>query len=267
MITIYTDGSSRGNPGPGGWASVVLVGRPQNNAELTRKDTEEHTIPSYIQVVELGGREDNTTNNRMELSAIRAALGYIEERNIEGDIELYTDSSYAMNGLLSWMYGWQKNGWKTATGDPVLNQDIWAELLGLMVRLKQSRDVDIRKVKGHAGDVLNERCDTLATAFADGERVLLFKGEYENYTKLFGLEVKELKVATSHSRPSTSSKSSSKKPYSYVSLVNRKIHTDKTWNACEKRVKGKPGAKYKKVFSAEEEVQLMNEYKKLKTID
>lgn len=253
MITIYTDGSSRGNPGPGGWGAVLVVGENSKSPASSPKS----------KVVELGGREGTTTNNRMELSAICAALRYVEERSIEGDIELYTDSTYAMNGLLTWMYGWQKNGWKTATGDAVQNQDIWQELLGLMVRLKQSHDVDIKKVKGHAGDVLNERCDTLATAFADGERVLLFKGEYENYTKLFGLEVKELKVATIKSKV----KSRNSKAYSYVSLVNGKIHTDATWAACEKRVKGKPGAKYKKVFSKEEEVVLVKEFKKLATLD
>jgi|JI8StandDraft_1071087.scaffolds.fasta_scaffold08797_4 ribonuclease HI len=255
MITIYTDGSSRGNPGPGGWGAVLVY--DENRA-----------------VVELGGREQHTTNNRMELTAIREALSYIEERNIEGDVELYTDSSYAMNGLQSWMYGWQKNGWKTGSGDPVLNQDIWEALLGLMVRLKQSRDVDIKKVKGHAGDVLNERCDTLATAFADGERVLLFKGEYEKYTKLFGLEINKLQVislksplrqgSAGQAQVNTKTKSTKgKKAYSYVSLVNGKIHTDKTWDACEKRVKGKAGAKYKKVFSAEEEKLLVREFTKL----
>lgn len=255
MITIYTDGSSRGNPGPGGWGAVLVVDENSKSQVASLKS----------KVMELGGREDNTTNNRMELSAIRESLRYIEERKLTGDIELYTDSAYAMNGLNSWMYGWQKNGWKTATGDPVLNQDIWADLLGLMVRLKQTRDVDIKKVKGHAGDVLNERCDTLATAFADGERVLLFKGEYENYTKLFGLESKEIQVTSFKPQVNTTTKSSKgKKAYAYVSLVNGKIHTDKTWDACEKRVKGKAGAKYKKVFSKEEEVLLMNEYKKLR---
>ena len=257
MITIYTDGSSRGNPGPGGWGAVLVV--DENRA-----------------VVELGGREQHTTNNRMELTAIRESLLYIEERNIEGDIELYTDSSYAMNGLLSWMYGWQKNGWKTGSGDPVLNQDIWEALLGLMFRLKQSRDVDIKKVKGHAGDVLNERCDTLATAFADGERVLLFKGEYENYTKLFGLESKEIQVTSlkpplrqgpaGQAQVKTKS-TKGKKAYSYVSLVTGKIHTDKTWDACEKRVHGKAGAQYKNVFSPDEEKGLVSDYKKLATLD
>ena len=93
MITIYTDGSSRGNPGPGGFGASLLIGNKGDQ-----------------KVVELGGREEHTTNNRMELSAIREALLYIEERKLEGDIELYTDSSYAMNGLLGWMYGWEKNG-------------------------------------------------------------------------------------------------------------------------------------------------------------
>lgn len=256
MITVYTDGSSRGNPGPGGWGAVLLSSTSGGSLVASRDNAH---------VVELGGREQHTTNNRMELSAIRESLSYIEERALPGDVELYTDSSYAMQGLQAWMYGWAKNGWKTATGDEVQNQDIWQTLLGLMVRLKQSRDVEIKKVKGHAGDVLNERCDTLATAFADGERVLLFKGEYGNYAKLFGLEVKELQVKSQKAevkkRPST------KKAYSYVSLVGGKVHTDTTWDACEKRVKGKTGAKYKKVFSKDEEIALVGEFKKLATID
>jgi len=236
MITIFTDGSSRGNPGKGGWGALLIIDQ---------------------KVVELGGREEKTTNNRMELTAIKEVLMYVEVRKAEGDIELHTDSTYALNGLIGWMYAWEKNGWKTKTNDEVLNQDIWRELLGLMFRLKQTRRVDIVKVEGHAGVVANERVDGIATAFADNERVLLFTGSLDAYKKLIGADIFSL-VPTA---PKTKSKSSSAKAYSYVSLVDGKIHTDKTWAECEKRVKGKKGVKYKKVFTKDQEEELVLQLK------
>ena len=108
-IIVFTDGSSRGNPGPGGWGAVVI--------EASGK------------VVELGGREDMTTNNRMEIAAALGALAHIHTRGIAGDIEINTDSAYLLQGITMWVYGWEKNGWKTKTGDDVLNQDLWKRTL------------------------------------------------------------------------------------------------------------------------------------------
>lgn len=247
MITIFTDGSSRGNPGKGGWGALIVIG-----------DSEFRINDGSTKVVEIGGREDNTTNNRMELTAIKEALTYVETRKIPSDIKLHTDSTYAMNGLIGWMYSWEKNGWKTKTNDEVLNQDIWKELLGLMFRLKQTRTVDIVKVEGHAGVVANERVDEIATKYADGEQVLLFVGGLDAYIRLVGADIFSL-VAT---QIKVKSKSSSAKAYSYVSLVDGKIHLDKTWADCEKRVKGRKGVKYKKSISADDEKKIISEFEK-----
>ncbi|MDB5266719.1 MAG: rnhA [Parcubacteria group bacterium] len=155
MITIFTDGSSRGNPGPGGWGAIV--------AEADR-------------VRELGGGEAQTTNNRMELRAVIEAL-----KVSDGNIELHTDSEYIVKGITVWVKGWQNNNWKTAAKKPVLNQDLWQELLAA------SKDKDIRwvVVPGHSGVHANERCDEIATEFADGHEPLLFDGlRHEYYVPL-----------------------------------------------------------------------------------
>lgn len=219
-ITIYTDGSSRGNPGPGGWAAIIR--------------TED-------KVYELGGREEETTNNRMELTALLRSLEFVLDRKLEGAIIVHVDSAYVLNGTILWMHSWQKNGWKTKTGEQVLNQDIWKPLFPIVFRLLQLERLFIEKVKGHSGVLGNERADEIATLFADGVAVPLYSGARGMYEKMISAQ----------SVKSTSPRG--KKPYSYVSYVRGVIHTDKTWEACEKRVKGSPGAKYKKVFSEEEE--------------
>jgi ribonuclease HI len=129
---IFTDGSSRGNPGPGGWGALLI--------ENTEKGA---------RVSELGGREEHTTNNRMELMAALKALQFAEERKFTAPLELRTDSSYLLNGITMWVYGWEKNGWKTKEGEPVLNQDIWQELVAVSFRLKKLADLQWVKVARH----------------------------------------------------------------------------------------------------------------------
>ncbi len=168
-IIIYTDGSSKGNPGPGGWASVVLF---QNSGGQGK-------------VWELGGREAHTTNNRMELRATIEALHFVDKREElkKMPIIVHTDSAYVLNGITTWVYSWQKNGWRTADKKEVLNQDLWKELLGLAMKFKLDRDLSWKKVAGHSGVEDNERCDVIATSFADGERPMLFVGSIDNYLK------------------------------------------------------------------------------------
>ena len=165
MIKVYTDGSSRGNPGPGGWGVVMICDG---------------------KVYEMGGREDATTNNRMELKAFIEALNFIEHRKLEGDISMHIDSAYVIGGVTMWMYNWQKNGWLTSAKDEVLNQDLWKEILPLVFRIKQKHDLKLEKVKGHSGEAGNERADLIATSYADNERPVLFTGAKEQYEKLFG---------------------------------------------------------------------------------
>jgi len=235
-ILVFTDGSSRGNPGPGGWGAIVI--------EPTGK------------VTELGGREDHTTNNRMELSAIREALIFIESRKKEGDVEIHTDSNYALQGITGWMYGWEKNGWKTKTGEPVLNQDIWKDIGSSMFRLKQKRNVDFTKVGGHVGLFGNERADVIATAMADKDQPLLFIGSLDDYESMLGGSVFDGESGEKKERK----KSRTAPAYSYVSMVGGLVETHATWPECETRVKGKSGTRFKKVFSKEEETELISEW-------
>mgnify|MGYP002785383160 CR=1 FL=1 len=141
---IYTDGACSGNPGPGGWGTVVYF--------------------SDGSVHEMGGGDRQTTNNRMEMQAAIAALEYLKQSGQTQPVELYTDSEYVKNGITKWITGWKKKDWKTSTGKPVLNQDLWEQLDAL-----NSRQVQWRYVRGHTGDVGNERCDAIARAFSLGK--------------------------------------------------------------------------------------------------
>ena len=209
-------------------------------------------------VWELGGREDNTTNNRMEMMAVREALAFIESRKIEGNIEVHSDSAYLLNGITGWVFGWEKNGWKTKTGEPVLNQDLWKDISASNFRLKAKRKVDWKKVDGHSGLRGNERVDEIATMKADGEQVLLFSGSLLNYEKLVGGNIFD--VSPEKASPKKKSKSI-KNAYSYISMVDGKIEVHKDWASCEKRVKGKSKTRFKKVATKEDEDSLIAEWK------
>src|SRR3989344_1382886 len=111
MITIYTDGSSKGNPGPGGWAAVVIENNYGGQGELVR---------------EFGGREEHTTNNRMEMMAAIEALKNTLENS---EIEIHTDSAYLIGGIMIWIKNWQKNNWWTKDKREVLNKDLWEKIL------------------------------------------------------------------------------------------------------------------------------------------
>ncbi|HEY9859094.1 MAG TPA: ribonuclease HI [Candidatus Obscuribacterales bacterium] len=146
--SIYTDGACSGNPGPGGWGVVVYF------TDGSRQ--------------ELGGGAAATTNNRMEMQAAIAALEFLATTKQTEPIGLYTDSEYVKNGVTKWVAGWKKKGWKTAQGKAVLNQDLWQTLDEL-----NSKQVEWRYVRGHAGDVGNERCDAIARSFALGKPIAL----------------------------------------------------------------------------------------------
>ena len=137
-IEIYTDGGCHGNPGPGGWAFLL------------------NCDEEYI---ERKGNQRETTNNRMELTAVISALEYVSsEELLKGrPIILHTDSQYVKNGINSWIHTWVKNGWKTSAGKPVKNREYWIRLKAVNDLLK----VSWKWVKGHAGNEENERCDAL----------------------------------------------------------------------------------------------------------
>lgn len=235
-ITIFTDGSSRGNPGPGGWGSVIIQDKDKG------KET---------QITELGGGEKMTTNNRMELTAAAEGLTHAPK---DGEVEVFTDSSYVINGITKWIKGWKRNGWITKTKDDVLNKDLWMKLDEAL----EERTVKWTYVGGHIGILGNERCDHIATGFADGQNVNLYKGPLSAYDlpNILDISHDELKAKA---KKSGSSRSNAK-AFSYVSWVQGVIEVHKTWAECEKRVKGTKGARYKKSLSSDDEAEIIREY-------
>ena len=155
-VTIYTDGASRGNPGPGGWGAVLVY---------TDSAGEEHRL-------ELSGGFERTTNNRMELLG---AINALEALKRPCQVELHTDSQYVANAFnKGWIQGWIRRGWKTSNKEPVKNRDLWERLLAAAA----PHEVTWMWLRGHAGHELNERADELATAAAD-EGPLAVDGGYE----------------------------------------------------------------------------------------
>ena len=159
MITIYTDGSSRGNPGPGGWGAIII---------------------DEVRAVELGGREEHTTNNRMELMACIRALEFAGTLD-DSKIIVFTDSEYVMKGITLWVKGWQMRGWRTASKKPVLNQDLWQKL----ILVADGKDIEWKYVAGHSGHDYNDRCDEIATSFADDLNISLYHGDRAKYNLAF----------------------------------------------------------------------------------
>lgn len=140
QVRIYTDGACSGNPGPGGWAAILIYqGREK----------------------ELSGGEENTTNNRMEMTAVISALQALKEPCA---VELWSDSRYVIDALeKGWAAGWKKRGWKRANKEPALNPDLWEQLLSLTAR----HEMHYHWVKGHAENEYNNRCDAMAVARRD----------------------------------------------------------------------------------------------------
>jgi len=141
-VSIYTDGACRGNPGPGGWGAVLRYGDKEK---------------------ELYGGEPHTTNNRMELTA---AIRALEALKSPCEVHLTTDSQYVRKGITEWLMNWKKRGWKTAARKPVVNQDLWMQLDAACA----VHQVHWHWVKGHSGDVGNERADSLANRGIDEMR-------------------------------------------------------------------------------------------------
>jgi ribonuclease HI len=139
VVDIYTDGACRGNPGPGGWAALLSAGAHEK---------------------EISGAENPTTNNRMELMAVIAALEALKRAS---EVRLYTDSQYVRRGILEWLAQWKARGWKTADRKPVKNQDLWQQLEQAAARHR----IEWHWVRGHTGVEGNERADALANAAID----------------------------------------------------------------------------------------------------
>jgi ribonuclease HI len=249
-ILIFTDGACSGNPGPGGWGSIVA-------------------LPDGM-IHELGGGVRDTTNNRMEMAAAIRALAILE---ITGTctIVVYTDSVYLINGITKWIWGWRQRGWKNAEGKDVANRELWEELSRQVARLKPAT-IEWKYVRGHSGYPGNERCDEIAVSYSTGKPEQLYVGPRDGYF----VDLDELPDAEPLPEPGTSSGSkgngarsggggsskgggkSAGGPASYLSYHNGVVMRHSTWAACEKRVKGQSNAKFKKAKSPQEEKEILS---------
>lgn len=225
-IIIFTDGAASGNPGPGGWAAVIRS--PQGD------------------IRELGGAVKDTTNNRMELRATIEALECIAQDPRQ--VVLFTDSTYVIRGITQWIWGWRKRGWKTSNNTEVTNKDLWQRLF----KVAYDRQVRViwRYVRGHNGSPGNERCDTLAVDFTKNRRPRLYAGPEARYDVDLTLLPPDEGLPEMKSRDASKKKA---KAHSYLSVVDGHVSRHATWAECERRVKGRSGARFKKAKSAQDE--------------
>jgi ribonuclease HI len=232
---VFCDGASSGNPGPGGWGAIVL--------DVAGGEVEE-----------LGGHVPETTNNRMELAGAIRALGALEGR--DGDVWLYTDSTYVIRGITQWIWGWQKRGWRTAEGKDVSNADLWKALAPLVRDRKPRGELAWKYVRGHAGVPGNERVDAIAVDFSKRRRATLYAGPLRGYPHAVMDLPPDAELPEMKSREQTAPKTA----HSYLSLVGGVVERHSTWKECEARVKGRPGVKFKKAMSAADETAILAEW-------
>ncbi|NRA66457.1 MAG: ribonuclease HI [Pseudobacteriovorax sp.] len=225
-ILLFTDGASKGNPGPGGWGAILVF--PEG------------------QIKELGDGFRQVTNNQMELASVIAGLTEIQ--GIKGDVAVLTDSTYVIQGITQWIFGWLRNGWKTASGNPVSNKDYWQSLLNCVEDRKPLGKISWHYVRGHTGIPGNERADEIGSELALNHHVDLYAGPLSRYH----VAIHDIPDDTSLPERKSPQKSK-KKAYSYLSYVDGRLETHKTWGECEARVKGRSGAKFKKALSASDE--------------
>lgn len=229
QIIVFSDGATKGNPGPGGWGAIVV--RPDGR------------------VTESGGSAPHTTNNRMELTGAISALQLAQPVN--GPMAVYTDSTYVIKGIREWIWAWRRRGWKTAEGKDVLNRDLW-EVLSALVTARSTDSVEWHYVRGHIGTPGNERVDEIADGFARQSPVELYSGDLARY----GVDVLDVPEDTDVPARSNSRKAKTI-AHSYVSVVDGTPMRHATWADCEQRVKGRSGARFKKSVSEADELTIL----------
>jgi ribonuclease HI len=233
-ILVFTDGACSGNPGPGGWAAVL--------------------VSPTGKVIELGGGERHTTNNKMELTAAVEALKALAKVKTLSTrrISLYTDSKYVIQGITSWIHGWKKRSWKNQEGKDVSNREIWEQLDDM----NRQFEVNWLYVPGHQGFPGNERCDEIAVAFAKGYSIQLYNGPRSGY----GLAIENVPMPSRLEDEKAAAPKRTKMQPVYLSYVDGKLNRDADWKSCEARVKGRHGVKFKKVESVEEEQEILRSW-------
>jgi ribonuclease HI len=232
-LLIYTDGACSGNPGPGGYGSILT---------------------DYQRVIELGAFVPATTNNRMELVAVIVALHRARQdfSNIQ-NVQIYTDSVYVIRGITQWIHGWKRRGWMTQDNQPVTNKDLWQNLEQAVRGFK----IEWLFIRGHQGIPGNERCDEIGVSFSKRTAVSLYEGTARNY--LFDVSQKPVAEALPEMNGGARS-GAEKKPSWYISLIAGKVRKYDNWSACEADVKGRPGVKFKKVSSIQEEQAILKSW-------
>lgn len=234
-IIIFTDGSSLGNPGPGGYGAVIVS-------------------LGLGEVIELGGGKPKTTNNEMELSAAIAALSYLADKPMP--IDMMVDSQYVNNGITKWVKNWEKNGWQTQSKDPVSHQALWKNMLSLTRMIQAQAPITWNYIPSHVGVSGNERADQIATGFANAEDVSLFRGSLHNYPiDILKMNLEQAKA----DKKDMIKKKTVGKAHLYLSLIGEDLQRHKTWAECEARVKGND-AKFRKALSPEHEQEILTEW-------
>lgn len=228
-ILCYSDGACTGNPGPGGWGAIV------------------RTPDGHVR--ELGAGEPSTTNNRMELSGAIHAL-YLVRGQASVPVDLYTDSSYVIQGITRWVHGWRRRGWVKQDGQPVLNRDLWEELHRLVEARRKTGPAEFHYVRGHAGVPGNERCDRISVAFAKGERPRLYDGPLLAYRVDLTPPDGDTSVPE---RPRNAKAAPAPGSVTYLSLVDGQLARHDSWESCKLLVHGRSNARFKKCTSAAEE--------------
>ncbi|MCB9808792.1 ribonuclease HI [Candidatus Nomurabacteria bacterium] len=232
-IQIFTDGATRGNPGPGGYGVVII-------------DT------NHQRVYEYGDTKNPTTNNEMELAAVVRALTLAQEKKYQS-FTLFTDSKYVYSGITAWRHGWVKRGWKNKEGEPIKNLELWQQAHRL-VSTAGFVDIQWIRVSGHMGVPGNERADTIATAFADNQSINLANGfiDTDTWDELAQVpSPEEIEKIRDRKRAHASGEGCW-----YISFVDGVVMDHQTWDECKERTTG-VFAKYKKVCSEEEKDEVL----------
>ena len=236
QIVVFTDGASKGNPGPGGWGVIIFT--PDGH------------------VTELGGGAVVTTNNKMELTGAIEALSELQGRR--GPVSIYTDSTYVIQGIGGWVHGWKRRGWKTAAGTDVLNRGLW-EQLDALASARGPRSLTWHYVRGHVGIPGNERVDEIADSFAVQKPVALYAGPLSGYPVPI-LDLPDDTTVPPRRKLSAGASRSTGPAHSYLSVVDGKPMRHATWSECEGRVKGRSGARFKKATSAADEEVILRSW-------
>jgi ribonuclease HI len=224
---LYTDGACSGNPGPGGWAFLLIV-------------------PELNLVIEKGGGKSQTTNNEMELKAAIEGLKEFAKLGAKDKLEIHADSKFVINGITQWVHGWKKRGWKKADGETPSHQGLWEELDALAHGF--AKQLDWQYIPAHSGFFGNERVDQIGVDYTQGVEPDLYHGKLDTYPHREEVLKPRVQHASGGDYPA------------YLSYVAGELQRHKTWTDCEMRIKGQGRALYKKVKHALEEAETLKKW-------